>query len=39
MNGRCGMMVVERYVVHTLIIKSLNLEPPVLSICNDGFTG
>lgn len=33
------MMVMGRYVVHALIVNSLQLAPPVPSIFEDGFTG
>lgn len=33
------LMVIGRYVVHGLIVNTLDLKPPVPSIFEDGFTG
>lgn len=33
------LMVIGRYVVHGLIVNTLDLEPPVPSIFEDGFSG
>lgn len=33
------LMIIGRYVTHSLIVNTLELEPPVPSIFEDGFTG
>lgn len=42
MGARLAMailMIIGRYVTHSLIVNTLELEPPVPSIFEDGFTG
>lgn len=37
--GIAALMIIGRYVVHGLIVNTLDLTPPVPSIFEDGFTG